>query len=282
MILKKYIIGLMILTALFQNTKLFGQSIEVLDDAKYQFKYLLTYQTDSTDVNSLEMEEMILIAGNHISKFQSLGGYLKDSISNNIDKGELNSINLMSLMGNIPKTKFKEVIIKDYSNNKLTYREQVFRDYFEYKDSLNIFKWTINEENRQINGYNCQKATMKYAGRKFIAWYTKEIPISDGPYKFNGLPGLITQINDTDNQYLYDLIEVKKIDGNKITKKKKNHIATTKKELRKIKKEFYENIFKKLEQSGISLNFDNPSQKKNTLNKYNKRNNPIELKDTDE
>lgn len=33
-----------------------------------------------------------------------------------------------------------------------------------------------------------QKATCDFAGRKWIAWFTTEIPIQDGPYKFYGLP----------------------------------------------------------------------------------------------
>ena len=253
----------------------FGQN-EVIDNSKYQFKYLLTYQADSTDVNSIEIEEMLLTVGYKLSKFQSLGGYLRDSISNNINKNELNSIKLMSLMGNVPKTKFKEVILKEYSKTQITYREQILRDYFEYKDSLNLFNWKLTEESKEISGYHCQKATTIFAGRSYIAWYTKEIPMSEGPYKFNGLPGLIVRINDEDNHYKYDLVGAKKLDV-EITSKKKNYIVTTKKELSRFKKEFYENIFSKLEQSGISLNFGDPSQKKNTIRKYQKRNNPIEL-----
>lgn len=256
-------------------SNILGQN-KVIDSSKYQFRYLLTYQSDTTDINSIEVEEMLLTVGDKYSKFQSLGGYLRDSISNKIKKNKLSSINLMDLLGDIPKTKFKEIIIKDYSKKEIIFKEQIFRDYFEYKDSLELFNWQIKNENKKIGGYNCIKATVDFAGRTYIAWYTTDIPISEGPYKFNDLPGLIIKISDKKNHYNYDLIETKPFE-NKIYIKDKNYILTTKKEFKRAKKDFYENIFKKLEQNGISINFDDPSQKRNTLNKYKKRNNPIEL-----
>lgn len=44
-----------------------------------------------------------------------------------------------------------------------------------------------------------------------LAWFTHEIPISDGPYKFNGLPGLILEISDTENHYNFTLKGVEKL-----------------------------------------------------------------------
>lgn len=42
---------------------------------------------------------------------------------------------------------------------------------------------------------------MKYAGRNWTAWYTEDIPIQFGSYKFNGLPGLILEIYDDKEHY---------------------------------------------------------------------------------
>ena len=48
-------------------------------------------------------------------------------------------------------------------------------------------------------------------GRNWIAWYTTDIPIQDGPYKFNGLPGLILKINDETGSHSFQFIGIKKI-----------------------------------------------------------------------
>ncbi len=58
--------------------------------------------------------------------------------------------------------------------------------------------WTITDELKKIGPYNCQKAKALFRGREYTAWFTHDIPISSGPWKLQGLPGLI--INAFDNK----------------------------------------------------------------------------------
>lgn len=51
----------------------------------------------------------------------------------------------------------------------------------------------LSHETIQILNFKAQKATAKYGGRKWTAWFCQEIPIPNGPYKFGGLPGLIVK-----------------------------------------------------------------------------------------
>ncbi|MFY1045776.1 GLPGLI family protein [Chryseobacterium sp. GP-SGM7] len=44
----------------------------------------------------------------------------------------------------------------------------------------------------------------------YNAWFTNEIPISEGPYKFSGLPGLIVKIEDTKKQHIWELKGIEK------------------------------------------------------------------------
>lgn len=70
-------------------------------------------------------------------------------------------------------------------------------------------KWEINHnEVKKINKYQCNKATVVFRGRKYTAWYTKEIPISSGPWKFNGLLGLILQISDDTKTYSWSVRKI--------------------------------------------------------------------------
>ena len=66
------------------------------------------------------------------------------------------------------------------------------------KDTIPSFKWSLEDVNQTIAGYNCKKATtIKTVGSRAInitAWYCEDLPISDGPMDYSGLPGMILQI----------------------------------------------------------------------------------------
>lgn len=73
------------------------------------------------------------------------------------------------------------------------------------------FNWIINNDNVNVLGYSCNVATTVFRGRKFIAYYTTQIPIKLGPWKFNGLDGLILKVESDDGLYKF---EAKNIDLN--------------------------------------------------------------------
>lgn len=71
--------------------------------------------------------------------------------------------------------------------------------------------WKLEKEVKKVKNYTLQKATTKFGGRDWIAWFCKEIPFQEGPYKFRGLSGLIFEIYDTENVFHYTFIENKNI-----------------------------------------------------------------------
>lgn len=81
-------------------------------------------------------------------------------------------------------------------------------------ESYDPIEWKLTSETKIINdNYLVQKATTYFGGRFWTAWFYKDIAINEGPYKFRGLPGLIFQIYDSKGQFIYNLIQIKKMDG---------------------------------------------------------------------
>lgn len=80
-----------------------------------------------------------------------------------------------------------------------------------YKEHIS-HKWIVNSEKKLIGTYSCQKATMNYAGRKYIAWFAVNIPLNNGPYKFYSLPGLIVSVYDEDKKFVYELQSLYKLE----------------------------------------------------------------------
>lgn len=79
-------------------------------------------------------------------------------------------------------------------------------DIYTYPTSNHIV-WKLENDMKILKDFKAQKATADFGGRQWIAWFTKDIPLSEGPYKFHGLPGLILEIKDTKEEYIFNLVK---------------------------------------------------------------------------
>ena len=239
--------------------------------------YQLTYKPSKTYKDITRKEQMLLLIDQRHSRFISVGQYVQDSVFNSLE----NRRGFIPNMQEIPHTSFKEIVSKDHLLGKISVAEDFsYEEYFKYKEDLHPFQWTIDPEKKVIKGYNCQKATTHFAGRDYTAWFTAELPISDGPYKFNGLPGLIIEIYDTDDHYHYALTFIKQIKTPHATyEKEKDYFTVSKKKFIQLKKEYEENPFRSMElRYGHRIRVDKERKKqKEERAKYS--DNPIELID---
>ena len=78
----------------------------------------------------------------------------------------------------------------------------IFKNQVYVKETATKLNWKLENETKKIGSLVCKKATAIFRGRSFTAWYTPSIPLSYGPWKLNGLPGLILEAYDT-NKNLY-------------------------------------------------------------------------------
>ena len=82
---------------------------------------------------------------------------------------------------------------------------------FRYEDDLSDMKWEIKKDTATILSYSCQKAITEFRGRTWEAWFTSEIPINNGPWKFGGLPGLIMKISDSQHYFVFECIGIENL-----------------------------------------------------------------------
>jgi GLPGLI family protein len=247
---------------------------------KYKATYDFTWQIDSTDAKSVQNEEMLLYMGEEISTFISNGRHIGDSITATYDSREKTSETLTEMHYKIPGSKVKYYIEKNLTSNEVIFKERIINDYYSYSEELKNMNWNILPETKNITGFQAQKATISFRGRNYIAWFTTEIPISDGPYKFKGLPGLILKIADEEEFYIFELSSFKKLkDPIFDIEKGKNYLETTRSELEQIRKDYNADPYTALDNSGIVINFRGERQRflKEHREKIKKQNNPIEL-----
>jgi GLPGLI family protein len=138
---------------------------------------------------------------------------------------------------------------KNFSKN--TFAEyarmpRYIRNNSQYEENIPVQDWVIKNDTLTVAGFLCQKAMCQFRGRNYTAWFTFEIPINNGPWKFGGLPGLILKVYDNDMLYSF---EVTKIDyGIKKYPIKmhdyKNYKKINREKLLKLQREINEDYFK--------------------------------------
>lgn len=92
------------------------------------------------------------------------------------------------------------MVFWDKKSDSIFVREKMMKEYVLTSERTPEIKWNILEETRMIQNYLCLKAITEFRGRKYTAWFTPDLPIAEGPWKFKGLPGLILSIYDDENQ----------------------------------------------------------------------------------
>lgn len=167
-----------------------------------QFTYEYQFISDSTDQKNISKEIMILNVGKEKSYYYSLDKYISDSTINAESK---KGMMVMPLLYTI-----SEIDIKDLTNKKVSFETKVGDSKYLVDQNVNL-KWSLSNEFGEILNYKVQKASTEFGGRKWIAWFAKDIPIHDGPYKFHGLPGLILTIEDTTASHKFILKGIKNI-----------------------------------------------------------------------
>lgn len=77
-------------------------------------------------------------------------------------------------------------------------------------EPIPVIRWTVEKDTREIEGFRCQKATCRFRGRNYTAWFTTDIPCNWGPWKLHGLPGAILEAYDDTNEVSFYATGVKR------------------------------------------------------------------------
>lgn len=207
-----HLIRLIILTlTCTTNFSLYGQiqrlfyidDFTTLDSAIYEITYEVEKVPDPSKPFEKEVDIQKLRIGKRLSKYYSYLLFQNDSICTIIEKqGD-----------NFPATSRAAStyeVIKNYRTNKISVTDRVYETVFHYEEDTPDLKWQIQSDRKTLMMYSCQKATAEFRGRKYVAWFTSDIPIPEGPFKFGGLPGLIMEMEDTQKHYVYTCIGIKK------------------------------------------------------------------------
>ncbi len=273
---------LLILLTFFSNAFAFSQDYLVVDNALYNCYYEYKFLTDSTDLESYDAEYMVLQIGKKHSKFVSENNLFTDSVLYSHKDEPFTTAKIQKIMSITIKRRTHSYasskIFKHYPDaNKVLTVNRFNKKYLQVTENM-PFKWNINTaETKIILKHKCHKATVDYAGRKYIAWFTTEIPFSNGPYKFIGLPGLIMKIRDTQNQHVFEIKRIEKVKNNEpiIFIQNQRMMTVSAKEFAKAQQTHNMEKYNQL-QNNTKYKFNSEDARIRALDRVKSRNNPIE------
>lgn len=175
------------------NSTFYSQSFSLDPEIK------VTYNSKLKLGEKYTVDQVFILLGNSSSYYFAAN----QNFLNDMKLYKSSGVDLQAVSDNfqerIFKTESQYQVLFSYIDAKIRYSE---------KQSI---KWVIYDEIKEIAGVKCQMAATNLYGRRWIAYFAKNgYDFSIGPYKFNGLPGLIFELYDTRNDYHFIVSKVEK------------------------------------------------------------------------
>ncbi len=178
------------------------------DPVLARVRYTYTNKNDTLANGKPRIENMLLFFGKNTSLYTSY-----DKIRHEISEEQKFWAMIESGGG-----RGKSVFVIDDSNSKwMTTTSYLFfvkenkfytKEMFSLKSYLveetaPTIDWKISKDTLSFSGLSCQKATATFEDNNWVAWYAPSVPFQGGPWKLNGLPGLIVEAYDVDKQVYF-------------------------------------------------------------------------------
>ncbi|HWB24361.1 MAG TPA: GLPGLI family protein [Chitinophagaceae bacterium] len=173
------------------------------DTARIAVHYKFTHIRDTTHPNNPDRRNMVLLVGKTASAYRAYGPQTQQDIARQTKQ-------LSSAVPDRPSPLIYFQFIRD---KKLSRRDPILFTNFVVSEPLPVIRWHISDDTASFGGLRCQKATCHFKGRDYIAWFCPDLPVPAGPWKLNGLPGVIVDACDTKKEVCFTFDGVERIVG---------------------------------------------------------------------
>ncbi len=183
-----------------------------LGPATIEVTYDYNYVTDTLDGMKLRSDVMILQAGGPVSKFYSYNSFRADSLV-------AAAVSVDAVLADMGRYRGGEswVVYKNHPSGRLTLTDKIGMEHYRVEEELTPQQWRVSDETRTIEGYAARRAECDFRGRRWIAWFTDEIPLGEGPWKLSGLPGLILEAADSRGDHSFTLSGLRAVPNGSVT-----------------------------------------------------------------
>ena len=180
------------------------------DTAWLMVHYKFTHVRDTTDRAHPYTENMVLLVGKTASAYKSYDGMVADQqFKKAYAEAAASSPDgppRINRRGAGSPTQYYQYP----SEQKLFTKDNLMVNDYLIQGPMPAIDWTVSGDTATFGGLHCQKATGHFKGRDYIVWFCPDLPVHAGPWKLNGLPGVIVDAHDTKNEVVFAFDGVEK------------------------------------------------------------------------
>jgi len=197
--------------------------------------------------------------------------YYKEGQFITVEKPDLTSLPSNAILVKEKDIPNKSYVYTNFNEKTVVENTKPYQSYYLCKEELPQIDWNITNEIKSKDGIELTKATTTFRGRNYDVWFSYEYPISIGPWKFQGLPGLIFEVIDQTKPFNYQW-QLKKISNKKgiipFTGKNIKNVISTRELLQKFKEEQMNETDIIMSRAGVDFEPTPLKEKEESFNNY--------------
>ena len=181
------------------------------DTAAYMVHYKFSHLKDTNNRATPYTENMALFLGKNSSVYKSYDKQLQDVLF----KKQMKEAMANSPDGRVSISRQNTGSPIQYyqfpNAQKLDRKESLVINSYLIEEALPVIDWKISNDTASFGGMHCQKATAHFKGRDYTAWFCADMPFHAGPWKLNGLPGVILEAYDAKKEVVFKFDGIEKV-----------------------------------------------------------------------
>lgn len=175
------------------------------------------YQPNMKNGQPTAPSRYVLLANAAESKFYSPRTEQIDSLNSTPEGKAAHSEMVMNAYRNgriqdIPRRDGTYYVTTSRTAGSIVCYDRAGQGKYVYEEPITERQWQTADSTKTILGYECMKATATLYGRTWTVWFAPEIPLSAGPWKIYGLPGLVLEAEAEGGQYRFEATGIQQTD----------------------------------------------------------------------
>ena len=193
---------------------------EKADTMEMRIMYGFKYVIDTMSGKCLH-EPYMLEIGRELTHYYSYNAYMRDSVQSEVYASErskgMNAFTdiTSSVIPEDQTATYYEIFRCIPSSSRHVLLRVQNTDYC-YSEKAEQTEWRLSDRTDTVCGYRCQVAEGQLNGRQWRVSFSTDIPYPYGPWKLEGLPGLILKAEDSEGLLRWEAVGLEKGRGRSI------------------------------------------------------------------